>query len=178
MSSFQEKSSENNEKLSSSAMLTEMAGEFRRHALEQVSEPSTKEELVTDTEKKCKQLKENWKNTGTNCREYDCHLEMLQEQNSLFQTDKDATFMRNEGRCHAQQVRRSPVTTFKSVPKPVHHRFCTLPEPMLDTLTWFLSAIFFSNRIRTGWPIQWLLIPDIARRKLPFACPKTVWKPT
>ena len=62
----QEKSSENNEEVEfTPAMLTEMAGELR-HALEQVSEPSAKEEK-TELKKKRKQLR-NWKNTGTNCR--------------------------------------------------------------------------------------------------------------
>ena len=53
----QEKSSENNEEFEfTPAMLTEMAGELR-HALEQVSEPSAKEEK-TELKKKHKQLKE------------------------------------------------------------------------------------------------------------------------
>ena len=52
-----EKSSENNEEVGfTPAMLTEMAGELR-HALEQVSEPSAKEEK-TELKKKHKQLKE------------------------------------------------------------------------------------------------------------------------
>ena len=52
-----EKSSENNEEVGfTPAMLTEMAGELR-HALEQVSEPSAKEEK-TELKKKRKQLKE------------------------------------------------------------------------------------------------------------------------
>jgi len=52
-----EKSSENNEEVEfTPAMLTEMAGELR-HALEQVSEPSAKEEK-TELKKKRKQLKE------------------------------------------------------------------------------------------------------------------------
>ena len=52
-----EKSSENNEEVEfTPAMLTEMAGELR-HALEQVSEPSAKEEK-TELKKKHKQLKE------------------------------------------------------------------------------------------------------------------------
>ena len=52
-----EKSSENNEEVGfTPAMLAEMAGELR-HALEQVSEPSAKEEK-TELKKKHKQLKE------------------------------------------------------------------------------------------------------------------------
>ena len=62
-----EKSSENNEEVEfTPAMLTEMAGELR-HALEQVSEPSAKEEK-TELKKETQTAGRNWKNTGTNCR--------------------------------------------------------------------------------------------------------------
>ena len=88
----QEKSSENNEEFEfTPAMLTEMAGELR-HALEQVSEPSAKEEK-TELKKKRKQLKELEEHRDK-LQEYDCHLETLQERNSYSKTDKDATFMR------------------------------------------------------------------------------------
>ena len=75
-----EKSSENNEEVGfTPAMLTEMAGELR-HALEQVSEPSAKEEK-TELKKKRKQLKELEEHRDK-LQEYDCHLETLQERNS------------------------------------------------------------------------------------------------
>ncbi|MBT9870686.1 transposase, partial [Phocaeicola vulgatus] len=66
-----EKSSENNEEVGfTPAMLTEMAGELR-HALEQVSEPSAKEEK-TELKKKHKQLKELEEHRDK-LQEYDCH---------------------------------------------------------------------------------------------------------
>ena len=55
-------------------MLTEMAGELR-HALEQVSEPSAKEEK-TELKKKHKQLKELEEHRDK-LQEYDCHLEKM-----------------------------------------------------------------------------------------------------
>ena len=56
------------------AMLAEMVGELR-HALEQVSEPSAKEEKDW-TEKKRKQLKELEEHRDK-LQEYDCHPETL-----------------------------------------------------------------------------------------------------
>ena len=80
-----EKSSENNEEVGfTPAMLTEMAGELR-HALEQVSEPSAKEEK-TELKKKRKQLKELEEHRDK-LQEYDCHPETLQERNSYSKTD-------------------------------------------------------------------------------------------
>ena len=84
----QEKSSENNEEV---AMLTEMAGELR-NALEQVPEPSTKEEKAAQRKKR-RQLKELEAHRDK-LQEYDNHLDTLQERNSYSKTDKDATFMR------------------------------------------------------------------------------------
>ena len=76
-----EKSSENNEEVEfTPAMLTEMAGELR-HAMEQVSEPSAKEEK-TELKKKRKQLKELGEHRDK-LQEYDCHLETLQERKHL-----------------------------------------------------------------------------------------------
>ena len=72
-------------------MLTEMAGELR-HVLEQVPEPSTKEEK-TELKKRRKQLKELEEHRDK-LQEYDSHLDTLQERNSYSKTDKDATFMR------------------------------------------------------------------------------------
>ena len=88
----QEKSSESNEEVEfTPAMLTEMAGELL-HALEQVPEPSTKEEK-SELKKKRKQLKELEEHRNK-LQEYDNHLDTLQERNSYSKTDKDATFMR------------------------------------------------------------------------------------
>ena len=62
----QENSSESNEEIEfTPAMLTEMAGELRQ-ALEQVPEPSTKEEKAAL--KKNANSSRSWKNTGTSCR--------------------------------------------------------------------------------------------------------------
>ena len=88
----QENSSESNEEIEfTPAMLTEMAGELRQ-ALEQVPEPSTKEEK-TALKKKRKQLKE-LEEYRDKLQEYDNHLDTLQERNSYSKTDNDATFMR------------------------------------------------------------------------------------
>ncbi|MBV4407050.1 IS1182 family transposase, partial [Phocaeicola vulgatus] len=76
----QENSSESNEEIEfTPVMLTEMAGELRQ-ALEQVPEPSTKEEK-TELKKKRKQLKELEEHRDK-LQEYDCHPETLQERNS------------------------------------------------------------------------------------------------
>ncbi|MDC7150115.1 IS1182 family transposase, partial [Parabacteroides johnsonii] len=84
----QEKSSESNEEVEfTPAMLTEMAGELR-HVLEQVPEPSTKEEK-TELKKRRKQLKELEEHRDK-LQEYDSHLDTLQERNSYSKTDKDA----------------------------------------------------------------------------------------
>jgi len=88
----QENSSESNEEIDfTPAMLTEMAGELRQ-ALEQVPEPSTKEEK-TALKKKRKQLKELEEHRDK-LQEYDNRLDTLQDRNSYSKTDNDATFMR------------------------------------------------------------------------------------
>ena len=88
----QENSSESNEEIEfTPAMLTEMAGELRK-ALEQVPEPSTKEEK-TALKKKRKQLKELEEHRDK-LQEYDNRLDTLQDRNSYSKTDNDATFMR------------------------------------------------------------------------------------
>ena len=88
----QENSSESNEEIEfTPAMLTEMAGELRQ-ALEQVPEPSTKEEK-TALKKKRKQLKELEEHRDK-LQEYDNRLDTLQDRNSYSKTDNDATFMR------------------------------------------------------------------------------------
>ena len=97
-----EKSSENNEEVGfTPAMLTEMAGELR-HALEQVSEPSAKEEK-TELKKKRKQLE------GTGRTQEQTAGIRLPSGNAareefLFQNGQGRYFMRkNEGGCHAQR---------------------------------------------------------------------------
>lgn len=88
----QENSSESNEEIEfTPVMLTEMAGELRQ-ALEQVPEPSTKEEK-TALKKKRKQLKELEEHRDK-LQEYDNRLDTLQDRNSYSKTDNDATFMR------------------------------------------------------------------------------------
>jgi len=75
----QENSSESNEEIEfTPAMLTEMAGELRK-ALEQVPEPSTKEEK-TALKKKRKQLKELEEHRDK-LQEYDNRLNTLQDRN-------------------------------------------------------------------------------------------------
>lgn len=88
----QEKASENNEEIEfTPSMLTEMAGELRT-ALEQTSEPSTKEQKSA-LGKKRKQLKELEAHRDK-LQEYNNHLDNLQDRNSYSKTDKEATFMR------------------------------------------------------------------------------------
>ena len=88
----QEKASENNEEIEfTPSMLTEMAGELR-NALEQASEPSTKEQKSA-LRKKRRQLKE-LEALRDKLQEYNNHLDNLQDRNSYSKTDKEATFMR------------------------------------------------------------------------------------
>lgn len=88
----QEKASGNNEGIEfTPSMLTEMVGELR-NALEDASEPSTKEQKSV-LRKKRKQLKELEANRDK-LQEYNNHLDNLQDRNSYSKTDKEATFMR------------------------------------------------------------------------------------
>ncbi|MCF2604911.1 IS1182 family transposase, partial [Parabacteroides distasonis] len=80
----QEKSSESNEEIAfTPAMLTDMAGELRQ-ALEQVPEPSTREEKA-ELKKRRKQLKELEEHRDK-LREYDNHLDTLRGRNSYSKT--------------------------------------------------------------------------------------------
>ena len=139
----QEKSSENNEEFEfTPAMLTEMAGELR-HALEQVSEPSAKEEK-TELKKKRKQLKEQEEHRDK-LQEYDCHLETLQERNSYSKTDKDATFMRMK----EDAMRNGQTKPGYNLQIGTENQFITdfalFPNPT-DTLTLIPFLQSFSNR--------------------------------
>ena len=58
----------------------------------------------------------DWKNTGTNYREYDCHLETLQE-NFYSKTDKDATFYENEGGMPCANGQMKPGYNLQLAPK-------------------------------------------------------------
>ena len=138
-----EKSSENNEEVEfTPAMLTEMAGELR-HALEQVSEPSAKEEK-TELKKKRKQLKELEEHRDK-LQEYDCHLETLQERNSYSKTDKDATFMRMK----EDAMRNGQTKPGYNLQIGTENQFITdfalFPNPT-DTLTLIPFLQSFSNR--------------------------------
>jgi len=96
----QENSSESNEEIEfTPAMLTEMAGELRK-ALEQVPEPSTKEEK-TALKKKRKQLKELEEHRDK-LQEYDNRLAgHAAGQELLFPNGQGRYFHENEGGCHA-----------------------------------------------------------------------------
>ena len=167
----QEKSSGNNEEVEfTPAMLTEMAGELR-HALEQVSGPSAKEEK-TELKKKRKQLKE-----------LEEHRDKLQERGKdrteketqtaegtgrtqgqtagirlpsgnaareefLFQDGQGRYFYENEGGCHAQRTDEARLQPSNRHRKSVHHRFCTLPESYGYTDPDSFPAIFFKQ----VWP--------------------------
>ena len=170
----QEKSSENNEEFEfTPAMLTEMAGELR-HALEQVSEPSAKEEK-TELKKKRKQLKELEEHRDK-LQEYDCHPETLQERNSYSKTDKDATFMRMK----EDAMRNGQTKPGYNLQIGTENQFITdfalFPNPT-DTLTLIPFLQSFSNRY-DRMPIRWLLIPAMAPKRITASCPKTAWKPT
>ena len=130
-----EKSSENNEEVGfTPAMLAEMAGELR-HALEQVSEPSAKEEK-TELKKKRKQLKE--------LEEHRDKLQAAREE-FLFQDGQGRYFYENEGGCHAQRTDEARLQPSNRHRKSVHHRFCTLPEPYGYTDPDSFPAIFFKQ---------------------------------
>ena len=107
-------------------MLTEMAGELRK-ALEQVPEPSTKEEK-TALKKKRKQLKELEEHRDK-LQEYDNRLNTLQDRNSYSKTDKDATFMRMKEDAMRNGQTKPGYNPPDRHREPVHYRFCTLPEP-------------------------------------------------
>ena len=139
----QENSSESNEEIEfTPAMLTEMAGELRQ-ALEQVPEPSTKEEK-TALKKKRKQLKELEEHRDK-LQEYDCHLETLQERNSYSKTDKDATFMRMK----EDAMRNGQTKPGYNLQIGTENQFITdfalFPNPT-DTLTLIPFLQSFSNR--------------------------------
>ena len=138
-----EKSSENNEEVGfTPAMLAEMAGELRQ-ALEQVSEPSAKEEK-TELKKKRKQLKELEEHRDK-LQEYDCHPETLQERNSYSKTDKDATFMRMK----EDAMRNGQTKPGYNLQIGTENQFITdfalFPNPT-DTLTLIPFLQSFSNR--------------------------------
>lgn len=139
----QEKSSESNEEVEfTPAMLTEMAGELR-HVLEQVPEPSTKEEK-TELKKRRKQLKELEEHRDK-LQEYDSHLDTLQERNSYSKTDKDATFMRMK----EDAMRNGQTKPGYNLQIGTENQFITdfalFPNPT-DTLTMIPFLQSFSNR--------------------------------
>ena len=140
----QENSSESNEEIEfTPAMLTEMAGELRQ-ALEQVPEPSTKEEK-TALKKKRKQLKEleEHRDKLTGIRQ--TVRDTLQDRNSHSKTDNDATFMRmKEMPCVT--ARQSPVTILQIGTEPVITDFALFPNPT-DTIDRYLSLQSFPSRI-------------------------------
>ena len=145
----QEKSSENNEEFEfTPAMLTEMAGELR-HALEQVSEPSAKEEK-TELKKKRKQLKEL--KARDELQEYRLPSGNTTERNSYSKTDKDATFMRMK----EDAMRNGQTKPGYNLQIGTENQFITdfalFPNPT-DTLTTFLSCNLFQTGM-TGWPIH------------------------
>ena len=139
----QEKYSESNEEVEfTPAMLTEMAGELR-HVLEQVPEPSTKEEK-TELKKRRKQLKELEEHRDK-LQEYDSHLDTLQERNSYSKTDKDATFMRMK----EDAMRNGQTKPGYNLQIGTENQFITdfalFPNPT-DTLTMIPFLQSFSNR--------------------------------
>ena len=123
-------------------MLTEMAGELR-HALEQVSEPSAKEEK-TELKKKRKQLKELEEHRDK-LQEYDCPSGNTAREEFLFQGGQGRYFYENEGGCHAQRTDEARLQLSNRHRKSVHHRFCTLPEPYGYTDPDSFPAIFFKQ---------------------------------
>ena len=139
----QEKSSENNEEVEfTPAMLTEMAGELR-NALEQVPEPSTKEDKAAQRKKR-RQLKELEAHRDK-LQEYDNHLDTLQERNSYSKTDKDATFMRMK----EDAMRNGQTKPGYNLQIATENQFITdfalFPNPT-DTLTMIPFLQSFSSR--------------------------------
>ena len=95
----QENSSESNEEIEfTPAMLTEMAGELRK-ALEQVPEPSTKEEKTAL--KKETQTAEGTGRTQGQAAGIRQPSEHATGQELLFQNGQGRYFHENEGGCHA-----------------------------------------------------------------------------
>ncbi|WP_373825933.1 IS1182 family transposase [Bacteroides heparinolyticus] len=139
----QENSSESNEEIEfTPAMLTEMAGELRQ-VLEQVPEPSTKEEK-TVLKKKRKQLKELEEHRDK-LQEYDNHPDTLQDRNSYSKTDNDATFMRMK----EDAMRNGQTKPGYNLQIGTENQFITdfalFPNPT-DTLTLIPFLQSFSNR--------------------------------
>ena len=170
----QEKYSESNEEVEfTPAMLTEMAGELRE-ALEQVPEPSTKEEK-TALKKKRKQLKELEEHRDK-LQEYDNRLNTLQDRNSYSKTDKDATFMRMK----EDAMRNGQTKPGYNLQIGTENQFITdfalFPNPT-DTLT-MIPSCNPSQADMTGWPIRWWPIPATVLRRITASCQKTVWRAT
>lgn len=142
----QEKSSESNEEIGfTPAMLTEMAGELRQ-ALEQVPEPSTREEKA-ELKKRRKQLKELEEHRDK-LREYDNHLDTLRGRNSYSKTDNDATFMRMK----EDAMRNGQTKPGYNLQIGTENQFITdfalFPNPT-DTLTLIPFLQSFSSRYDT-----------------------------
>ncbi len=138
-----ENSSESDEEIAfTPAMLTEMAGELRS-ALEQVPEPSTKEEKAA-LKKTRRQLKE-LEGHRDKLQEYGNHLKTLQERNSYSKTDKDATFMRMK----EDAMRNGQTKPGYNLQIGTENQFITdfalFPNPT-DTLTMIPFLQSFSNR--------------------------------
>ena len=169
-----ENSSESDEEIAfTPAMLTEMAGELRS-ALEQVPEPSTKEEKAA-LKKTRRQLKE-LEGHRDKLQEYDNHLKTLQERNSYSKTDKDATFMRMK----EDAMRNGQTKPGYNLQIGTENQFITdfalFPNPT-DTLTMIPFLQSFSNRY--GRPaVRWSLIQGTALRRITASWKKTAWKPT
>ena len=159
----QEKASENNEEIEfTPSMLTEMAGELRT-ALEQTSEPSTKEQKSA-LGKKRKQLKELEAHRDK-LQEYNNHLDNLQDRNSYSKTDKEATFMRmKEDAMHNGQTKPGYNLQIATENQFIID-YSLFPNPT-DTLT----MIPFLKR--------WLLIPVTDQKRITTLCRKTGWKHT
>lgn len=139
----QENSSESNEEIEiTPAMLTEMAVELR-HALEQVPEPSTKEEK-TVLKKKRKQLQQ-LEEQRDKLQEYDNHLDTLQERNSYSKTDKDAIFMRMKEDAMRNGQTKPGYNLQISTENQFITDFALFPNPT-DTLTMIPFLQSFSGR--------------------------------
>lgn len=139
----QENSSESNGEIEfTPAMLTEMAGELRQ-ALEQVPEPSTKEEK-TALKKKRKQLKELEEHRDK-LQEYDNRLDTLQDRNSYSKTDNDATFMRMKEDAMRNGQTKPGYNLQLGTEKQFITDFALFPNPT-DTLTMIPFLQSFSSR--------------------------------
>lgn len=138
----QEKAAESESVEFTPEALNSLIGELKE-VLETEPEPTDKEQKKTRRERK-KQIKELEKHCDK-LRQYDAHMDTLQQRNSYSKTDKDATFMRMK----EDAMRNGQTKPGYNLQIATENQFITdfalFPNPT-DTLTMIPFLKSFSNR--------------------------------